>query len=216
MPAVVGYDAIVSSVWDKPEYGPCMSCHVLDWPRLNDFDALSASAAERGYPDVAALGAFVTDCVDPATEAACAGDPDDPADNIDAKMPSKFGFSTVTADDLTLLKQWLSDGSKALSQSGGPSPWQGVERVELAAGGERDDDVAVLYDVKKLKLTGTAAGTMLTVRMFMRREEGCVAASVRLNFLNAGGRVVVAGDGIVTCKDGQPQLTALGEVNSSR
>lgn len=202
-PAIVGYDAVANAIWSKAEYGPCVSCHTLEWPLLADFDALSASAVERGYADVAALGAAVVDCVDMNSEVNCAGEPTDPMDNIDYKMPSKFGFSSLAEDDVALLRRWLADGAKDQSLAAGDAAWSGVAQVTSSQQGER-------YELQAPTLIGIAGGTLLTIRQVFRRSadaQACLASTLQFDFLDAQGALIVSADGAITCIDGKPKLT---------
>ena len=106
--------AKVIGVFKKPKYGPCTGCHAKDWPYLADVEPRASwkryleSLTKPGarIQKKGELASVMVGCVDMATEDHCGGDPLDPTDNIDFKMPSKFGFDEIMGEDLEVLKRW--------------------------------------------------------------------------------------------------------------
>ena len=107
--------AKVSSMFVKPAYGPCSSCHSGgNWPTLNSAEnqgwekfLASATLHKHGVSTPHELGALILDCVDQTSRAHCAAAPNTQEDNTEFKMPTKFGFEPVSQADINILKQWL-------------------------------------------------------------------------------------------------------------
>ena len=120
-PRVVGPTfADISQIFVNPKYGSCASCHTSNnWPQLDDsaHDGWNKflSSADGKHDDVTTpqqLAEMVLACVDPTNETHCAGDPTTAEDNVDTKMPTRFGFDTVSASDISLFKTWLNQGAR--------------------------------------------------------------------------------------------------------
>lgn len=121
-PGIVGFDQI-SRILSRESYGPCSKCHTQEWPYINasgDWQRFldSLKTGRRGIKTKEELVALIIDCVDVTSEKRCAGDPSDAEDNLDYKMPTKFGFESLKAEDLLVLKQWLADGVREKSAGG--------------------------------------------------------------------------------------------------
>lgn len=111
--ATIGFDKI-SAVFARQAYGPCSDCHSHEWPYLSMANwprfLESLSGENHGVATKEDLAILIVGCVDQSSSDHCAGDRDDSSDNLDFKMPTKFGMDPVSADDLTLLQRWLEDG----------------------------------------------------------------------------------------------------------
>lgn len=86
----------VAKIFARLEYGPCTSCHSAQAPKLTTL------------PTDRTIRELVVACVDQTDETACNGDPADSTDNVDEKMPSRYGFDPVSAEDLAVLRRWAA------------------------------------------------------------------------------------------------------------
>ena len=107
--------AQVSAIFVNPVYGPCSSCHSSsNWPFLDSADhdgwkkfEASATSGNHGITTIHELSQLVLDCIDQQSESHCAGDPTTRDDNIDYKMPTKYGYEPASSTDIEVLRQWL-------------------------------------------------------------------------------------------------------------
>jgi hypothetical protein len=116
-PEKVGFDQI-EPIFRDPAYGSCARCHASQWPYLgSDFAKLKSSVPykKRKIQSLLDLAKFITDCSDMDEQSKCTGDPDDPSDNHEYKMPTKFGFAKLSATHVAKLRQWSNDGASEKS-----------------------------------------------------------------------------------------------------
>ncbi|MCX6125740.1 MAG: hypothetical protein NTV34_13490 [Proteobacteria bacterium] len=112
-PEISGFDQ-VSKIFFDPAYGPCARCHTSQWPLLTALgwpDFLKSKDYKGRHLSNVELGTIILDCIDTELAMGCTGDPEDNTDNVEFKMPSKYGFPSVSRDDVVLLKRWVSDGA---------------------------------------------------------------------------------------------------------
>jgi hypothetical protein len=107
--------AAIADIFNNPNYGPCTSCHSGgNWPFLDiakpqGLERFVASSRENqhGVTTPGELVSLVVACVDQGAEDFCSGDKTTNEDNLDFKMPTKFGFERVAESDLETLRQWM-------------------------------------------------------------------------------------------------------------
>jgi hypothetical protein len=190
--AVVGFDRVLQ-VFTQAQYGPCTLCHEREWPYLSEsggwsrFQASLAAptAAARGVTNIAQLAALVGGCVDPEDSNRCAGEPGDPNDDLDEKMPLKFGYDLLSGEDLELVRRWVADGAEALSSAGPSNPTiTATESATVAAS-----------SAGNLWLKSTAAtlvrkgSTTLRVVFHARPRGKCTGSEVTLELADAGKKI---------------------------
>ena len=118
-PEISGFDQ-VSNIFFDPAYGPCARCHATQWPFLSVLgwpDFLKSKDYKGRHLSNVELATIIRDCIDTESAMGCTGDPDDNSDNVEFKMPSKYGFPSVSKDDVLALKRWVSDGALATSSN---------------------------------------------------------------------------------------------------
>lgn len=114
--AVTGFDQVFE-VFNRNEYGPCSSCHESEWPYLSRKKEIawtrflkSLDSPKNGVLTKEELTIVIIGCLDITEKNHCSGDPLSDEDNLDEKMPTKFGYDPVSIDDLRILQKFLSDG----------------------------------------------------------------------------------------------------------
>lgn len=116
---LIGFDEILPIFTSRSEYGPCASCHSYEWPYLSELGwpkfLQSLNSSQNEIKTLEELAKLLVACVDQDNEEHCAGDPKTKEDNLDYKMPSKYGYDPISENDLSLLKKWLADGTKEQS-----------------------------------------------------------------------------------------------------
>lgn len=198
---VIGFDK-VAEVLGKEAYGPCSLCHTHEWPYISSENGWprfleSLSRVSHGITTKESLAALLVDCVDQTSEEHCAGDPQDTSDNMDFKMPSKFGFEPVTENDLTVLKQWLVDGTQELSIDAHQG-WtlDQLVSIELVGIPSKTIDILtgspfLLHDggsVKvgfEIRFSGVCADSSLTLRLKDANAVVVATASLQLRCRNS-------------------------------
>jgi|GEM_PF-1681464 len=137
-PAKIGFDAI-APIFRDSKHGSCARCHVTQWPYIGgDFAKLASSVPykKRRIQTLTGLATFIADCSDMVESTRCAGDPDDPKDNYDYKMPTKFGFSPLSEQDLQLIRRWAEDGAEEFGCSQvvelTPTSWFNIRLIDEA------------------------------------------------------------------------------------
>jgi hypothetical protein len=88
-----------------------------NWPHLDE-DAVAgwplfeASAKASKEPDVKStwdLARRVLACVDQSSTERCVDSRGGANDDPDLKMPTRFGYTALGAEDLAIVKQWVSN-----------------------------------------------------------------------------------------------------------
>jgi hypothetical protein len=122
---VVGFDRVVALL-NKPEYGPCTRCHMKPdyWPHLDKdpvaawplFEASAKASKEADVKSTSDLARRVLACVDQSSTERCVDSHGDPNNDPDLKMPTRFGYVPVSADDVAIIRQWVSNGAQPSSR----------------------------------------------------------------------------------------------------
>jgi hypothetical protein len=182
--ATIGFDK-VSEVFARQAYGPCSDCHSHEWPYLSTADwprfLESLSGENHGITTKEDLATLIVGCVDQSSSDHCAGDRDDSSDNLDFKMPTKFGMDPVSADDLTLLQRWLEDGVLELGQNSR----RGFTTADIASLILREVSPQTV-EVKLIPKSLIPGGNIIVLALMARISGPCVDAKIKLYVLNSG------------------------------
>lgn len=178
--ALVGFDQIFNIV-NKPEYGPCSSCHSYEWPYLaetadNAWSRFLESLNRPRNPVTSKedLARLVIACVDPTSETHCAGDTTTSADNIDYKMPTRFGYDPVSAADLQILQQWLSQGVQEVSRPPSSSSSATIDQIRIKSVAPQSIEAVLIPD------SVVISETTVALAMNARFKGPCVSGAVTL------------------------------------